>query len=312
VGGVIFDWISKKAEEGRLTVLREARRLQFASKERDSEASLDFFGARYMSAAQGRFTSPDPNSAGASLFDPQSWNAYSYVNNRPLSYVDPGGDVPIPVITGAGGAGVGALVGGGFEAWRQYAKDGRVTSWGKVRTAAGGGFISGVLSGLTLRLGAAAGAATTAEVVMVNASSNVIAGYAQRRADEALGYEAPMDNATELTNVALDAGTGAVIAWGGAMVADRLFPIPNVQREIALLRFASRRSTRPARIQAAQRQAELQAGANSIVGGISGGVPTEGVKWLWQWLRPRPSQQTKKEAVTSRICYGDGNCGDAK
>ncbi len=33
--------------------------IQFTGKERDAETGLDYFGARYMSAAQGRFTSPD-------------------------------------------------------------------------------------------------------------------------------------------------------------------------------------------------------------------------------------------------------------
>jgi hypothetical protein len=32
-------------------------------KERDNETGLDYFGARYFSGAQGRFTSPDPFSA---------------------------------------------------------------------------------------------------------------------------------------------------------------------------------------------------------------------------------------------------------
>ena len=85
------------------------RRSRCAGKERDAETGLDYFGARYMSAAQGRFTSPDPGGAGASLFNPQSWNGYSYVNNRPLTHVDPDGEIPIPVITGAVGAGVGAI-----------------------------------------------------------------------------------------------------------------------------------------------------------------------------------------------------------
>lgn len=285
--------------------------MQFTGKERDQETGLDYFGLRYASTAQGRFTSPDPNGAGASLFDPQSWNAYSYVNNRPLSHVDPDGDVPIPVITGGIGAGVGALVGGGFEVWKQYAKDGRVTNWGKVGTAAGGGFIAGGLAGLTLGIGTGAGAAAvTAEVVAVNASSNVIGGYAQRRADEALGYEAPVDNATELEKIAVDATTGAVFGWVGSKGADKLFPIPNVQKEIKLLKFAHRRSTRPARIQAAERRAQLQAGANSIVGGVAGGVPTEGTKWLWDWITTQRPQ--KKEVVTSRICYEEGGCEASK
>ena len=34
-------------------------RQQFSGKERDNETGLDYFGARYYSSAQGRFTSPD-------------------------------------------------------------------------------------------------------------------------------------------------------------------------------------------------------------------------------------------------------------
>jgi len=42
---------------------------------------------------QGRFTSIDPGNYQAMLdpSDPQSWNAYSYVNNNPLRRVDPDG-----------------------------------------------------------------------------------------------------------------------------------------------------------------------------------------------------------------------------
>jgi hypothetical protein len=43
------------------------------SKERDAETGLDFFGARHMSSAQGRFTTVDPVFATASLFNPQSF-----------------------------------------------------------------------------------------------------------------------------------------------------------------------------------------------------------------------------------------------
>ena len=32
----------------------------FTAKERDAETGLDYFGARYYSGAQGRFTSADP------------------------------------------------------------------------------------------------------------------------------------------------------------------------------------------------------------------------------------------------------------
>lgn len=65
----------------------------FSGKEREGTeaASLDFFQARYMSAYQQRFSSPDPANAGADLTNPQSWNAYSYVWDSPLTLVDPTG-----------------------------------------------------------------------------------------------------------------------------------------------------------------------------------------------------------------------------
>ena len=66
-------------------------RQQFTGKERDTETGLDYFGARYYSSAQGRFTSVDPENAGADLEDPQSWNGYAYARNNPLKYVDPDG-----------------------------------------------------------------------------------------------------------------------------------------------------------------------------------------------------------------------------
>jgi RHS repeat-associated protein len=62
-----------------------------SGKERDGESGLDYFLARYYSGAQGRFTSPDPENAGAFPDDPQSWNAYAYARNNPLKYTDPMG-----------------------------------------------------------------------------------------------------------------------------------------------------------------------------------------------------------------------------
>ena len=64
-------------------------RVKFTGKERDAETTLDYFGARYLSGAQGRFTSPD--TAGPRFEDPQSFNKYAYTRNNPLRRIDPDG-----------------------------------------------------------------------------------------------------------------------------------------------------------------------------------------------------------------------------
>jgi RHS repeat-associated protein len=84
---------------------RKAPRLKvvtkFTGKERDMntaamETGLDYFGARYFSGSQGRFTSPDWSERPqpvpfADFADPQTLNLYSYVRNNPLSRTDPDG-----------------------------------------------------------------------------------------------------------------------------------------------------------------------------------------------------------------------------
>ena len=64
---------------------------KFTGKERDAETELDYFGARYMSAAMGRFTSADQPFIDQHPEDPQSWNLYAYGRNNPFSFVDPTG-----------------------------------------------------------------------------------------------------------------------------------------------------------------------------------------------------------------------------
>ena len=64
---------------------------RFTGKERDAETGLDYSFARYLSSAQGRFTSPDAPFADQDSAYPQSWNLYTYVRNNPLRYIDPTG-----------------------------------------------------------------------------------------------------------------------------------------------------------------------------------------------------------------------------
>jgi len=66
--------------------------MHFTGKERDSESSLDYFGARFDSSSMGRFMSADPIVVtGRRLADPQRLNLYAYARNNPLRYTDPTG-----------------------------------------------------------------------------------------------------------------------------------------------------------------------------------------------------------------------------
>jgi len=65
----------------------------FTGKERDAETGLDYFGARYFSGAQGRWTSPDRmNVTEDRLLNPSNTlNKYVYGANNPLRFQDPDG-----------------------------------------------------------------------------------------------------------------------------------------------------------------------------------------------------------------------------
>jgi RHS repeat-associated protein len=93
-------------------------RLRFTGKERDLRSDdtpygLDYFGARYFSSAQGRFTSPDPKQFTARhLSYPQKWNKYAYVQNNPLTSIDPDGLDDYKIF-------IGAPEGGGGGNWKR-------------------------------------------------------------------------------------------------------------------------------------------------------------------------------------------------
>ncbi|HXE13523.1 MAG TPA: RHS repeat-associated core domain-containing protein [Bryobacteraceae bacterium] len=70
---------------------------EFTGKERDQETELDYFGARYISGVQGRFSSPDPSNLSVDFHLPQTWNRYSYALNNPLEMVDQNGLWPWPI-----------------------------------------------------------------------------------------------------------------------------------------------------------------------------------------------------------------------
>jgi RHS repeat-associated protein len=64
---------------------------EFATYRKDTTAQHYYAWHRFYSATWGRFSSPDTYQNGARLTTPQSWNAYSYVENDPLNSTDPTG-----------------------------------------------------------------------------------------------------------------------------------------------------------------------------------------------------------------------------
>ena len=70
----------------------DSLRQKFTGKERDPETTLDYFGTRYYSSAQGRFTTPDDFLNDTRTDDTLSWNLYVYVRNNPLKYIDRKGE----------------------------------------------------------------------------------------------------------------------------------------------------------------------------------------------------------------------------
>lgn len=90
-GGEIPAGVAGRTTEMGYTSVADSTTQRFSGKERDAESNLDYFGARYFSGAQGRFTSPDPLLNSGRPGNPQTWNRYSYALNNPLRIVDPTG-----------------------------------------------------------------------------------------------------------------------------------------------------------------------------------------------------------------------------
>src|SRR6266478_3596689 len=64
----------------------------FTGQNPDTVSWLDDFMFREYNPVQGRWMSPDPiGLAAVDVSEPQSWNRYAYVENKPLSYIDPDG-----------------------------------------------------------------------------------------------------------------------------------------------------------------------------------------------------------------------------
>lgn len=152
-----------------------------------------------MSAAQGRFSSPDPGNAGAEPEVPQSWNMYGYALNNPGKYVDPNGESPT-LVTAAAGAGIGFAVGAGGELFSQWRAGGGY-NWQKIGAKGAGSAVFGFGIGLT-------GGASLLVTAGVGAGASLAGGVLERAIDG--DAESDAFDAVDLT---ADAAAGLI---GGA------------------------------------------------------------------------------------------------
>jgi RHS repeat-associated protein len=166
-----------------------------------TSTGLDYMGARQYWASLGRFTSPDPENAGADPSSPGSWNGYSYAYNNPLMYTDPTGldveqvgncffnvtrDTETGNITGASFGGcvdvLDRMTQTAAKAWNylknpnnfQYAScvAGKMGTWGAAATAAGAG--TGLL--LSAPTGELAAPAVVPVTAVIGGGGGAIAG----------------------------------------------------------------------------------------------------------------------------------------
>ena len=85
---VRIDVAPLKRRTGALSYTTDTIRQKF-SYERDNESESDFVQVRYYNLKHGRFAGVNPILSSATIYDPQTWNRYTYLSNSPLKYTDP-------------------------------------------------------------------------------------------------------------------------------------------------------------------------------------------------------------------------------
>lgn len=178
----------------RTEIIYNLMELEFASHERDRYTERDYMMARYYDSFAGRFNRPDP----AFDFDEtnlMSFYLYSYALGNPVSFVDPDGRVPVPVITGAIGAGAGFV---GSVVGQSISKGFNNVDWGDAFIAGGSGAVAGALAPFV--------ATKLTGAVLLGSSAN-IAQY--------IVTQLSNDELITLEGIAINAGTGALAGLTG-------------------------------------------------------------------------------------------------
>ncbi len=280
-------------------MLRE-RRNEFTGKERDSATGLDYFGARYMSSAQGRFTSFDPAFESELLEYPQTWNRYSYVYNNPLRLTDPDGRCP-SCVAAAVGAGIGGLAEGGINLFSQLSSndwDIHQVSWSEVGANAAGGAVAGGLAGLTL------GGSLVADIA-VGAAANVAGGIVNRsiQSTNGDGTVDPLGGNEVAIDFVAGAAGGAIVHGVATLAADVTHtpivgPEPRPGRNFRTRQGAYNMRRQAVKSAAVKRFAVGTAVSTPAAHGL-GSIISNGFWNSLDWF----ISSTPTPTVTTRICY---------
>jgi len=181
---------------------------RFSSKEWHNPSGFYYFGYRFYDSATQRWLNRDP------IGELGGINLYQYCYNDPINHIDPDGETPL--VTGAIGAGIGAVIGAGVAAWNGG-------SWSDIGYGALRGGVAGGVAGLTLGFGGTALAGTFGGGISGGAFAGAVASGAGDLAAQGL------DNATgrrcgiDPYELAGSAALGG--AFGGAFL--RPYTAPN-------------------------------------------------------------------------------------
>jgi RHS repeat-associated protein len=138
----------------------------FSTKRSDFASGLVYFGYRFYAPHLGRWLNRDP------LQEDGGINLYAYVNGDPMGYVDPDGQTPLFVITGAIGAAGGAAGNFVYQLARNHWNF-KCVKWGDVAMAGASGAVAGAMLPFT--------GTTTLGAVGTGAVTNGV-GYAANQA----------------------------------------------------------------------------------------------------------------------------------
>ena len=168
----------------------------FNAKEFDEETGLYYYGARYYDPKICLWVSTDLKQE----YFPNN-SSYAYCCNNPIILIDPEGNSPT-VITGIIGAGIGGIIGGGFEVASQLLKNGKVSNWKAVGGSALQGAITGGVAGLT-------GGASLVTTAAATGTANAVGGVANR---------AIRGQHSTARDVLTDATVGTIFGAGGKII----------------------------------------------------------------------------------------------